>query len=458
MPDNMAVKLLIKNLGWLATMNPAREVLRDAWVLAAGGIIESVGTGDPPRVEGAAVVDGQGGIATPGLINTHHHMFQNLARALRPISNLPLLPWLAGHMPLWKVFTPDDLRIATQAALAELMLTGCTLSSDHHYVFPEGAADQMLDAGFEAAALMGCRYVGCRGSVNQPSDIMPEWACQTADEILADCDRLAVKFHKTGAAAMTQVAFAPCTVFGCSGDLYRETARLARRLGVRMHTHCGETVPENEEAEARLGMRPLAYMARHEWEGDDIWVAHGIHFSDSEVGHLCRHRMGIAHCPVSNMRLGSGVCRVNDLRLGGSPVSLGVDGSASNDSGHMLNEARTALLLTRVVHGAGAMTPEQALEMATLEGARNLGQLAHLGSIEPGKACDLAVFPASDLFSNGAQDPFHGLLLCHPRNVDTLVVHGVVKVRGGELIGIDLPHLLEQHRVAAHRLHKAAGL
>lgn len=451
----MPKRLLIKNLGSLVTMNPQREVLTNAWIVAEEGWIRTVGTGRTPRITGAEVVDGRGGIATPGMINTHHHMFQNLARAFAPVSNLPLLPWLTGHLPLWRKFSPEDLFIATQVALAELMLTGCTFSSDHHYIFPRDGAADLLDAGFEAAASMGCRYVGCRGSVNLPGNIMPEWTTQDTDAILADCDRLRSKYHDIRPGSMHQVAFAPCTVFGCSGELYRETARLARPHRVRLHTHCGETVPENEMAVKVLGARPLPYMARHEWEGDDVWLAHGIHFTDKEVRHLNRHQMGVAHCPVSNMRLGSGLCRVQDLRAGGSPVSLGVDGSASNDSGHMLNEARMAMLLTRCIHGADAVTPEQALEMATLEGARNLGRLADLGSIEPGKACDLAVFPASDLFSNGAHHPVHGLLLCHPRNVDTLLIHGEVRVRDGHLVGVELPKLLEKHARTARRIHKS---
>lgn len=439
-------------------MNAAREVFAGGWLLAENGRISRLGAGRPPRVAGADVVDGRGGIATPGFINTHHHMFQNLARAYRPISNLPLLPWLAGHMPLWRKFSPDELFIATQVALAELMLTGCTLSSDHHYIFPQDGATDLLDAGFEAAAAMGCRYVGCRGSVNLPSEIMPEWATQSMDAILKDCDRLRSRFHDLSHGSMHQVAFAPCTVFGCSGDLYRETARLARLHKVRLHTHCGETIAENQEAIRGLGSRPLPYMARHEWEGDDIWVAHGIHFTDREIRHLNQHQMGVAHCPVSNMRLGSGICRVQDLRNGGSPVSLGVDGSASNDSGHMLNEARMAMLLTRAVHGADAVTPEQALEMATLEGARNLGRLHDLGSLEPGKACDMAIFPSEDLFSSGVHDPVHGLLLCHPRNVDMLLIQGELRVKDGQIVGVDLPTLLEKHSQTARRIHRRAGL
>lgn len=447
-------RLLLKNIGHLVTMDPGRRVLRGrAWLLAEDGVVRSLGDGPAPRPAGAEVVDARGGIALPGLVNTHHHMFQNLARAFGPIANLPLLPWLAGHMPLWRRFGPDDLHVATQVACAELMLSGCTLTSDHHYLFPRDGSDRMLDAGFAAAAEMGIRYVGCRGSVNLPSDIMPDWACQDLDTILGDCQRLHDRFHQKGPGAMSQVAFAPCTVFGCSGEHYRQSARLGRSLGVRLHTHCGETIPENHDAVKMLGSRPFSYTARHGWEGEDVWLAHGIHFNDREVRHLTRTRTGIAHCPCSNMRLGSGVARVNDLRGGGSPVSLGVDGSASNDSGHLLAEARLALLLTRVVHGAGAITPEQVLEMATLDGARNLGRQADLGSLEPGKCADVAVFPLDDLFSSGAHDPVHGLVLCHARQVDTLVVHGRVRVREGHLVGVDLPKLLARHRKVARRHH-----
>ena len=449
----MSKTLVLHNLDTLVTMNAQREVLRHAFLVAEDGFITRIGTGKPPAIPDATVVNGKGGIALPGLINTHHHMFQNLARAYTPISNLPLLPWLAGHMPLWKNFSPDDLFIATQVALAELMLSGCTLSSDHHYLFPVHGPADILDAGFEAAETMGSRYVGCRGSVNNPSSIMPEWSCQPTDRILADCQRLYDKFHDAGRGSMRQVAFAPCTVFGCEATLYKETARLARKLKVRMHTHSGETIAENEDAVKTLGMRPLECLSAYEWEGDDIWLAHGIHFNDAEVAHLTRNRMGVAHCPCSNMRLGSGICRVNDLRRGGSPVSLGVDGSASNDSGHMLNEARLALLLTRVLHGAEAMTVEQALEMATLDGARNLGRTHDLGSLEVGKCADVAVFPAEDIWSNGAENKLHALLLCHARTVDSLIVHGKVRVADGQLVGIDLPKLLDHHRRIAARIH-----
>jgi 8-oxoguanine deaminase len=396
-------------------------------------------------------VDAKGGVAIPGLINTHHHMFQNLARAYTPISNLPLLPWLMGHMPLWRTFTPEDLFVAAQVAMAELMLTGCTTTSDHHYVFPKGTT-KILDAEFHAAESLGIRFTGCRGSLNVASELIPDWAIQSTDEIMEDSQRLFDKFHDAKPGSFAQLAVAPCTVFSATRDLWQETARFAAKNGIGMHTHCGETVPENERALQEFGKRPLTYLSELGWNSDRLWLAHGIHFNDDEVKHINRHKMGVAHCPCSNMRLGSGVCRVNDLRCGGSAVSLGVDGSASNDSGHMLNEVRQALLLTRVVHGAESITPEQALEMGTLDGARNLGRAQDLGSLEIGKCADVAVFPAVDLFSSGAENKVHSLVLCHARNVDTLLIHGKVRVKDGQIPGLDMAALIEKHEATAKRL------
>ena len=360
-------------------------------------------------------------------------------------------------MPLWQTFNPEDLYLATQVALAELMLSGCTISCDHHYVFPKGCSAELMDAGFHAGHDIGSRYIACRGSLNKEREAMPFWSLQTTDVILSDCQRLFEKFHDKEPGSMSQLALAPCTVFGCDKDIYVETAIMARKLGLRMHTHTGETVPENEVAMKDFGMRPIERLKEYGWDGDNVWMAHGIHFTDAEVEHIGKSRMGVAHCPCSNMRLGSGVCRVNDLRDAGATVSLGVDGSASNDSGHMLNEARAALFLTRVVHGAESMTVEKVLEMATLEGARNLGRGHDLGSIEPGKCGDLAIFPAEDIWSNGAENQLHGLLLCHPRNVDTLIIQGKIRVANGNIVGLDLPMLLEKHRKAARRLHQSVA-
>ena len=440
--------LLITNIGWLVTMNPTRDILRDAWLQIMDGFITDLGIGIPP--EAKEMLNAKGGIVTPGFVNTHHHMFQNLARAYTPISNLPLLPWLKGHLPLWRTFTIEDLGLATEMAMAELMLSGCTTTSDHHYVFPDGL-DQSVQ--FETAKRVGMRFSGCRGYMDRPSDIVPEWLTQSIDEILADSERLTATYHSTEPGALTQLSYAPCTVFSCSGDLMKETARLGRKNNIRLHTHSGETVEEDAQALELFGRRPFELLEDYEWKNDLVWLAHGIHFNDREVSEITGSKMGVAHCPTSNMRLGSGCCRVQDLRAGGSAVSLGVDGSASNDSGHMLSEARNALLLNRVTRGAETLTPETALEMATIEGARNLGRENEIGSLEIGKCGDLAIFPAEDLWSNGAENPLHALLLCHPRNVDTLIVQGRITVQDGQLTTIDLPILRERHSIAARRLH-----
>jgi 8-oxoguanine deaminase len=447
----MSATLLVRNCGWVVTMDDSRRVLRDGWLLARGGFIESLGSGAPPATPGAEVVDAGGGIVLPGLVNTHHHMYQNLARAYTPIANLPLLPWLAGLTPLWRGFTADDLHTASLVAMAELMLSGCTTTSDHHYVFPQGSGD-LIDAQFAAAAALGLRFHGARGSMDTASELIPHWAVQPIDEILRDSERLAARYHDAARGAMSRLVLAPCAMTSASPDLYQESAAIARRRGLHLHTHCAETVAENDLAVAREGARPLQLLEKVGWGDERVWFAHGIHFDDAEVAHLGRQRMGVAHCPCSNMRLGSGVCRVRDLQQAGAAVGLGVDGSASNDSGHMLNEARQALLLARVVHGAGVMTPDEALALATRGGARVLGRADDLGSLEPGKCADLAVFPATDLFSSGAENPVDGLVLCFPRQVQTLIVHGVVRVRDGGIPGIHLPALLAQHGRIARRI------
>jgi 8-oxoguanine deaminase len=432
-------------------MNAAREVLRDAWLVARGGFIERVGTGVPPEIAGAEIVDARSGIVLPGLVNTHHHMYQNLARAYSPIANLPLLPWLAGLTPLWRTFTAEDLHTASLVAMAELMLTGCTTTSDHHYVFPKGTSD-LIDAQFAAAAELGQRFHGARGSMDTASALIPDWAVQPLDVILKDSERLAARYHDARRGAMTRVVLAPCAMTSASVDLFRESAGIARARGLHLHTHCAETIAENDLAAKQYGERPLPFLEKIGWAGERVWFAHGIHFNDEEVAHLGRHRMGVAHCPCSNMRLGSGLCRVNDLQRAGAHVGLGVDGSASNDSGHMLNEVRQALLLTRVFHGAGAMTVDGALTLATRGGAKCLGRDDDIGSLEAAKCADVAVFPANDLFSSGAENVVDSLVLCFPRQVETLIVHGKVRVREGRIPGLDLPALLAKHGAIARRL------
>lgn len=443
--------LVVRNCGHLVTLDAGRRVLRNAWLVARDGVIAALGEGAPPEEAGAEQLDARGGIVLPGMVNTHHHMYQNLARAYTPIASLPLLPWLAGLTPLWRGLTADDLHTATRVALVELMLSGCTTTSDHHYVFPRGSSG-LIDAQFAAAAELGIRFHGARGGMDTASDLIPEWAVQSIDEILRDSERLAARYHEAGRGAMRRLVLAPCAMTSASPELFRQTAALARARGLKLHTHCAETIAENDLVRAHHGRGPLEVLEEWGWDDASVWLAHGIHFADAEVAHVGRRRMGVAHCPCSNMRLGSGVCRVADLQQAGAPVGLGVDGSASNDSGHMLNEARQALLLARVTRGAGAMTPLAALELATRGGAQVLGRDDDLGSLEAGKCADFAIFPASDLYSSGAENPVDGLVLCHARQVDALVIHGRVRVRDGAIPGLDLGALLARHGAIARRI------
>ena len=451
----MNCRLIIHRIGHLVTMNPAREILTDAHVIIEKGAITSIGTGTPETLPGDELLDARGGIALPGLVNTHHHLFQNLARAYTPIANAPLFPWIEGLIPVFRHLNQDDLFLATQVGLAELMLSGCTLCSDHHYLFPRAAGKGMMDAGFEAARAMGCRYVACRGSVQKSAARADDWMGESVDEILMDSQRLHDQYHQATPDGLLGLALAPGSIFSGDRTLFQESARLARSLGLGLHTHLGEVPEESDFCLKQLGRRPVDLLEEYEWTGERVWLAHGIHFSDQEIAQLGRMRVGVAHCPCCNMRMGSGVCRVRELTNAGVTLSLGVDGSASNDSGHMLNEVRLALFLTRVVHGAGSMTVDRALEMATLGGAKNLGRSNELGSLEVGKRGDIAIFPADDIWSNGAENKVHALFYCHPRNVQTLLVEGNVRVRDGQLVGVNLEELLAKHRKAAHRLQQS---
>lgn len=449
--------LLIKNIGHLVTMNAGRNILRGAWLAAEGGFITGYGTGTPPPEVAAATGvtehDARGGIATPGLINTHHHFYQTMARAYTPGNNLPLLPWLAHMNKLWKPFTADDLYVASKLAMAEMMLTGCTTTSDHHYVVPTGSGDNFA-AQFRAAGDLGVRFHCARGSMDVPSPLIGSWAIQTADEIMADVVRLHRDFHDASAGSFRQVFLAPCAATSASRELMRESARYAKAHGLGLHSHCAETVEEDVFSQEKFGMRPVEYFADCGWDFEGVWFAHGIHFTDEEVAWLGARRIGISHCPYANMRLGSGICRVGDLQRAGAKVAIGVDGSASNDSGHVLGELRQALMLARVRYGAGAMSALDAIALGTTGGA-DLLRRPDLGSLEVGKCADLAIFPEVELHSSGAENPVDALILCYARQVESLIVGGRVRVANGRFTDFDLDALIADHTARARRLHAA---
>ena len=446
--------LLIKNIGHLVMMDAGRTVLRDAWLLARAGFIESIGTGEPPSTEGVPELDARGGIATPGLINTHHHFYQTMARAYTPGNNLPLLPWLAHMNRLWRTFTADDLRLCSTLALAELMLTGCTTAADHHYVVPRGSGD-CFAAQFAAAEELGVRFHCGRGSMDTASPLIGDWAVQTLDDIMEDCDRLRRHYHDPSPGSYHQLFLAPCAATSASRELLEASAAYARQHALGLHSHCGETIDEDAYSQEHFGRRPVEYFADCGWDFEGVWFAHGIHFNDDEVRWLGERQIGVAHCPYANMRLGSGIARVNELQAAGAKVGIGVDGSASNDSGHLLGELRQALMLCRVRYGAESMSALDALALGTTGGA-SLLRRPDLGALEPGRCADVAIFPAVDLFSSGCENPVDALLLCWSRTVQDLVIGGSARITGGRFVNLDLADMIHRHRLRAAELHQKA--
>jgi 8-oxoguanine deaminase len=427
-------RFLLQNAATLVTMNAGREVLTGGWVAACDGLITAVGSGPVPAVvDGAPVADCErydagGCVVLPGLVNTHHHLYQTRTRAWRGAVDSELFPWLRTLYPVWARLGDDDFHRAAVVGCRELLRSGCTLTTDHHYLFPRAASPHLLDIVIDAALQTGIRFHPTRGSMSRSvkdGGLPPDDVVQDPDTILADCERVIARWHDPRPGAAVRVALAPCSPFSVDADLMRSTAALARRHGVRLHTHLAETRDENAYCTRIYGCRPLDFLESVGWLGPDVWLAHGIWFDDDEIARLGRAGTGIAHCPSSNMRLGSGICRVRDLRRAGSPVGLAVDGSASNDSSNLLAELRQALLLHRVLGGASAMTVAEVLEMATLEGARCLGR-EDAGAITPGRACDLAVFDLEAIGYDGADDAVAALLLCHPEPARATIVGGRV--------------------------------
>ena len=447
--------LLVRGIHTLVTMDAQDRVLHGAFLFAEGGQVCGVGTGKPPRAD--RVIDGRHSVVIPGLVNTHHHLYQTLTRAYAPAADAELFDWLRTLYPIWARIDEESLYEAALVGMAELLLSGCTTTSDHHYLFPRGQ-DLLIDAEIAAARRIGIRFHATRGSMSvgqSQGGLPPDSVVQAEDVILADSERLIARYHDPAPGAMVRVALAPCSPFSVSPRLMRETADLARRRGVRLHTHLAETRDEEEYCVARFGKRPLDLLESVGWLSADTWLAHGIFFNPREVKRLGKAGAGIAHCPSSNMRLGSGCAPVLALRRAGCVVGLGVDGSASNDSSHMLAEARQALLLHRLRHGAAALAVRDALRMATLEGARCLGR-DDIGSLEPGKRADFAMIDLRGLGFSGAGDPVSALLLCAPACVDTLVVEGRVVVEDGELRTLALAPALRRHRRHARRIQDIA--
>jgi len=441
--------LLIKNAAHLVTMDANRREITGASVFCRDGVIESIGTHDLGPADDC--IDASGCIVTPGLINTHHHLYQSLTRVVPGGQDALLFGWLQRLYPIWAKFGPEEMFVSAQIGLAELALSGCTLSSDHLYLYPNGAR---LDDTISAAQTIGIRFNPTRGSMSigeSDGGLPPDLLVEDEAAILKDSERVVAAFHDPSPGAMVQVGLAPCSPFSVSRELMRDSVLLARELSVRLHTHLAENDEDIAYSLEKFGCSPGQYAQDLGWVGEDVWHAHCVKLDQGEIDLFARTKTGVAHCPCSNCRLGSGIAPVRAMRDAGVPVGLGVDGSASNDAGHLMSEARQTLLLQRVANGADAMSAREALEIATLGGARVLGR-NDLGSIARGKRADFAIWDTRSIATAGAWDPVAALVLTGPHKVRDLIVEGKSVVKEDRLLGLEIPHLVEAARRAVAKI------
>ena len=465
--------LLVKN-AYLVSMDDHQREFPDGGLFVRDGFIEQIGPSSNLPQTADEVLDLRGHILLPGLINTHHHFYQTLTRAVPAAQNANLFNWLKTLYPIWARLTPSDIFTSTQTALAELALSGCTTASDHLYLFPNGSR---LDDEIEAARETGLRLHASRGSMSlgeSKGGLPPDSVVDTEEHILADSQRLIEQYHDPKPGSMLQVVLAPCSPFSVTAELMKQSALLARQYGVHLHTHLAETEDEQSFCLEKFGHRPVAYMESLGWVGRDVWFAHSVHITGAEIGVFAQHNCGVAHCPTSNMRLASGIPPIQAMLKAGVNVGLGVDGSASNDGSHLLAEVRQAMLLSRLKAGldgfslstssistgeaggnepgAGLMTAREALRLGTRGGADVLGR-SDIGSLEVGKCADFFAIKLNRLDYAGAlHDPLAAVVFCQPRHVDYTVVGGKFVVRDGELVTLDINKLVAQHNRAAKRL------
>ncbi|MCT2538770.1 8-oxoguanine deaminase [Sedimentimonas flavescens] len=441
-------EVLIRGAEVVVTMDGARRELAGADVLIRDGVIAAVGVG---LVSTGEVVLARGCVVTPGLVNTHHHLYQTLTRAVPGGQDALLFGWLKTLYPIWAKMGPEEIRVSALIGLAELALSGCSLSSDHLYLYPNGAR---LEDTIHAAGEIGLRFHPTRGAMSigeSAGGLPPDSLVEREADILNDCIRVIDGFHDASEGSMCRVGVAPCSPFSVSRGLMKDAADLARDKGVMLHTHLAENDEDIAYSLAQFGCRPGQYAEDLGWTGDDVWHAHCVKLDGAEIDLFARSRTGVAHCPCSNCRLGSGIAPVRAMRDVGVKVALGVDGAASNDAGNLIAEARQAMLLQRVQNGADAMSAREALEIATLGGAQVLGR-PDCGSLEVGKRADVAIWDVSGLEAAGAWDPVAALLLAGPPRVRHLFVEGRQVVRDGQITTLDLPRVIETQNRLARRL------
>ena len=419
-------------------------------------IVELIRAGEQPLQAVDEVVDAHEHVLIPGLINSHHHFYQTLTRAFPAALNKNLFPWLQSLYPVWARLTPEMIATSTQIALCELLLSGCTTASDHHYLFPNGL-EHAIDIQVEQATKLGIRVHLTRGSMSLGEDqggLPPRTTIQKDREILDDSQRLIKAYHQYEDGAMTRIALAPCSPFSVSEELMRATADLAQDFDVRLHTHLAETHDETDFCIKMFGVRPVDYLERVGWLNNRTWLAHGIHFNDEEIARLGKAHVGIAHCPSSNMLLASGQCPTLALQAAGCPVGLGVDGSASNDGSNMIGEVRQALLLQRLRYGAEEITHQKAFQWATIGSAGCLGR-DDIGEIAVGKQADIALFKLDEIRFSGAGSPVAAILLCGATKADKVMVAGKWRVLEGQIVGVDMNQLMAKQITLAANLARA---
>jgi len=422
-------------------------------VLQDGRIVELVAARRSPTAPNVEIYDAGEHVVLPGLINTHHHFYQTLTRAVPAALDRELFPWLQALYPIWARLTPEALDLGMTLAMAELVLSGCTTTTDHHYVFPAGLEDA-IDIEVAAAKRLGLRVLLTRGSMNlsqRDGGLPPDSVVQDEDAILADSERVVARYHEAGQGATVQIALAPCSPFSVTTSLMRSTADLAARLNVRMHTHLAETEDENRYCQEAHHCRPLDYLENCGWLNDRVWLAHGIHFDAAEMKRLARAGTTISHCPCSNQTLASGTCPVCAMEEAGVKIGIGVDGSASNDGSNLMQEVRAAFLLQRSRYGVKAVSHIDALRWATKGSAACVGR-TDIGEIAVGKMADLALFKLDELRFSGSGDPLAALVLCGAHRADRVMVGGRWIVKDGKIPNLDLDELMKRHSAAARAL------
>jgi len=448
----MPKTLLIKNAELLVTMDGERREIRRGGVYIEDNLIKQVGPSDQLPQHADEILDMTGKVVIPGLVNTHHHMYQSLTRVVPAAQDGELFNWLTNLYPIWARLTPEMIAVSTQTAMAELILSGCTTSSDHLYIYPNGCK---LDDSIHAAGEIGMRFHAARGSMSvgrSQGGLPPDSVVEKESDILKESQRLIEDYHDASHGSMLRVVVAPCSPFSVSRDLMREAAVLARNYGVSLHTHLAENVNDIAYSREKFGMTPAEYAEDLGWVGHDVWHAHCVQLDQHGIELFARTGTGVAHCPCSNMRLASGIAPIRKMRDHGVPVGLGVDGSASNDGASMIGEVRQALLLQRVGFGPDAMTAREALEIATLGGAKVLNR-NDIGALAPGMVADLVAFDLGHVSYAGAHhDPLAALVFCTPTQVHTSVINGRVVVKDGRITTVDLPLVLERHNQLARQL------